>query len=132
MPGVALAPAGRPLGQSAAMSPGPVVSTTGFVGIHSMDLPTANVSEHEPPDQGLAVHDNVAVEITNRVLRLFDAATGAPLIPPVSQRGPEPARRSLFLVAAEPIFDPWEKRGNHEKAELPAAGRENIDDARDR
>jgi hypothetical protein len=62
----------------------PVVNVQGFAGIHSMDLLTAGGTEHEPPDQALAVNNNVAVEITNRVLRFFDATTGAPLSPAVS------------------------------------------------
>src|SRR5215472_4835630 len=54
-------------------------SIKGFVGIRETDNVIANKSELEPPDQGLAVNNNVAVEINNNVLRLFNATTGAPL-----------------------------------------------------
>lgn len=71
--------------------PSAVVSAKGFVGIHSLDEVAANGVEREPPDQGLAVHSNVAAEINNLVVRFFNAGTGAPLTPPISLD-------SLFLV----------------------------------
>jgi hypothetical protein len=45
---------------------------------------TANGYELEPPDQGLAVNNNVAAEIVNNVLRFFDAGDGVPLSPPIA------------------------------------------------
>jgi len=65
-------------------SEAPVIAVKGFVGIHSEDQVTANGFELEPPDQGLAVNNNVAAEINNNVLRFFNAATGAPLTGPIS------------------------------------------------
>ena len=44
-------------------------SINGFVGIYEGNNVTANGYELEPPDQGLAVNNNVAVEIVNNVLR---------------------------------------------------------------
>jgi hypothetical protein len=68
------------------------VSVKGFVGIHSKDNQTFDIElEMEPPDQGLAVNNNVAAEINNIVLRFFNASTGAPLTPPI-------ALSSLFLL----------------------------------
>jgi hypothetical protein len=52
--------------------------TAGFVGIHEGDN-AANGFELEPPDQGLAVNNNVVAEINNSVVRFFNATTGAAL-----------------------------------------------------
>jgi hypothetical protein len=46
-------------------------SIKGFTGIFAGNNVTANLSENEPPDQGLAVHGNVAAEINNNVVRFF-------------------------------------------------------------
>jgi hypothetical protein len=74
-------------------------AVTGFVGIHSLDQLTANGFELEPPDQGLAVNNNVAAEINNLVLRFFNATTGAPLTAPISLF-------SFFNVNGEALADP--------------------------
>lgn len=56
-----------------------VLQFSGFGGIHEGDNVVANLSELEPPDQGMAVNNNIVAEITNNVLRFFDATSGAPL-----------------------------------------------------
>ena len=61
-----------------------VFSVKGFVGIHSRDQLDASGFELEPPDQGLAVNNNVVAEINNVGLRFFNASTGAPLTAPIS------------------------------------------------
>ena len=43
-----------------------------------------------------------------------------------------PASALLLFPAAEPIFGPWQKRGYHKKAELPATCHENVDSAANR
>lgn len=58
-------------------------TVTHFLGINSKDSETVNGFDLEPPDQGLAVNNNVAAEITNLVLRFFNASTGAALTPPL-------------------------------------------------
>jgi hypothetical protein len=59
-------------------------SIKGFTGIFEGNNVTANHSETEPPDQGLAVHDNVAAEINNNVVRFFNATTGAAMTAPMA------------------------------------------------
>ncbi len=59
-------------------------SVKGFTGIFEGNNVTANHSELEPPDQGLAVHDNVAAEINNNVVRFFNATTGAAMTAPMA------------------------------------------------
>ncbi len=50
-------------------------SRKGFTGIRAGDNVTANHYELEPPDQGLAVNNNVAAEINNNVTRFFNATS---------------------------------------------------------
>ncbi len=69
-------------------------SVKSFVGIRSSDNVTANGYEVEPPDQGLAVNNNIAVEINNNVLRVFNATTGVNLLP-----GPGLIATSVFFAA---------------------------------
>ena len=59
-------------------------SVKGFVGIHSIDNVTANGFEYEPPNLGLAVNNNIALEISRYVLQIFNASTGAALTGPVA------------------------------------------------
>jgi hypothetical protein len=88
-----------------------ITSITGFTGLHEGDNVTANGYELEPPDQGLAVNNNVASEIVNNVLRFFDASNGTPLSPPI-------ATSTLFnidptvynLSDPQVFFDPVSKR----------------------
>lgn len=96
--------------ESAVVSIHPGFATTrGFTGIHVGDNVTANRSAPEPPDQGLAVNNNVAAEINNDVLRFFNATTGAALTAPIAN--------STFFNAAgfsltdtQAFFDPVSKR----------------------
>ncbi|MGH6853691.1 MAG: hypothetical protein ACREDJ_10965, partial [Methylocella sp.] len=76
----------------------------GFVGIHSKDHLTVVGFEAEPPDQGLAVNNNVAAEINNVVLRFFNATTGAPLTPPISL-GSFFITNAFFLTDTQAFFD---------------------------
>jgi hypothetical protein len=73
-------------------------SVTGFTGIHEGDNVTANGFESEPPDQGLAVNNNVVAEINNDVTRFFDATTGAPLTGPI-------ANSTFFLASGFDLSD---------------------------
>ena len=59
-------------------------SIKGFVGIYEGDNARVNGYETEPPDQGLAVHDNIAAEINNNLVQFFNATTGAPLTAPMA------------------------------------------------
>jgi hypothetical protein len=68
-----------PEGAKGTPSTASVTSVKGFVGIHSLDDSTATGFELEPPDQGLAVNNNVAAEINNLMTdpqAFFDPATG--------------------------------------------------------
>ena len=59
-------------------------SLKGFTGSFEGNNVTANGYELEPPDQGLAVHNNVAAEITNNTVRFFNASTAAALTGPIA------------------------------------------------
>jgi hypothetical protein len=61
-----------------------VTGVSGFGAVHEGDNVTANGYELEPPDQGLAVNNNVAAEVVNNVLRFFDASNGVPLSAPIA------------------------------------------------
>lgn len=81
-----------------------VISMRGFSGIHSKDDMTVNGFPAEPPDQGLAVNNNVAAEINNVVLRFFNASSGAPLTGPISLGsifGADP----FFLTGPQAFYD---------------------------
>jgi hypothetical protein len=82
----ALPPAGAPNADVAGHFAGSsaITSISGFTGLHEGDNVTANGYELEPPDQGLAVNNNVAAEIVNNVLRFFDAGNGVPLTAPIA------------------------------------------------
>jgi hypothetical protein len=55
-------------------------SIKGFVGIFGGQNETINGEGFEPPDQGLAVNNNVAVEHNNLLIQFYNATTGAPLL----------------------------------------------------
>jgi hypothetical protein len=101
--GLTTAPPAKPvLDHLPIMTPNVGVSSAflgikGFVGIHSHDNVTAYGFEFEPPDQGLAVNNNVAAEISSLVLRFFNATTGAPLSPPIAL--------SAFLMSGDNTCD---------------------------
>ena len=59
-------------------------SLKGFTGIYEGDNVTVNRGELEPPDQGLAVHNNVAAELNNNIVQFFNASTGAALTGPIA------------------------------------------------
>ena len=78
-------PATEPnVGVAAAKAQPNFTSVKGFTGIFEGNNVTANHSELEPPDQGLAVHNNVAAEINNNVVRFFNTTTGAAMTPPMA------------------------------------------------
>jgi len=85
-------------------------STIGFVGIRERQNVTVNGYELEPPDQGLAVHNNVAAEINNNVLRFFNATTGAPLTAPIATSAFFGAPGGTALSDTQAFFDPTTKR----------------------
>lgn len=88
-----------------------ITSVAGFVGLHEGDNVTANKSELEPPDQGLAVNNNVAVEIVNDVLRFFDASNGTPLSAPIATSAFFGVDPSVFSLSDPQVFfDPTSKR----------------------
>ena len=97
--------AGRFEGSSA------VTGISGFVALHEGDNVTANGYELEPPDQGLAVNNNVAVEMVNNVLRFFDARDGAPLSAPIATSTLFNVDPNVFgLSDPQVFFDPVSKR----------------------
>ncbi|MBO0733739.1 MAG: hypothetical protein J2P49_05350, partial [Methylocapsa sp.] len=85
-------------------------SVKGFIGIHSIDNVTANGAEFEPPDQGLAVNNNVAAEINNLVVRFFNAASGAALSNPIAASSFFKATAGSGLTDPQAFFDPTTKR----------------------
>jgi hypothetical protein len=95
-----------PEGAKGTPSTASVTSVKGFVGIHSLDDLTATGFELEPPDQGLAVNNNVAAEINNLVLRFFNATTGAPLTAPIALSSFFPSGNGNFLTDPQAFFDP--------------------------
>ena len=93
---------------------GPVASgftsIRGFGGIFGGQNATVNGFELEPPDQGLAVNNNVAAEHNNLIIRFFNATTGAALTGPI-------ADSSFFLVPSgyrlsdtQVLYDPTTAR----------------------
>jgi hypothetical protein len=85
-------------------------SVHGFVGLFGGEDAPVTGSETEPPDQGLAVNNNVAAEHINLMIRFFNATTGAPMTGPI-------ADFRFFLVPAfnvlgdtQVFFDPTTHR----------------------
>jgi hypothetical protein len=85
-------------------------SVKGFVGLFGGENAKVIGGELEPPDQGLAVNNNVAVEHINDMIQVFNATTGAPLSGPV-------ANSKFFLVPSgfsvtdtQVFFDPTTSR----------------------
>jgi hypothetical protein len=85
-------------------------SVKGFVGLFGGENATVNGGELEPPDQGLAVYNNVAAEHVNLMIQFFNATTGASMAGPI-------AASSFFLVPAgfnlsdtQVFFDPTTQR----------------------
>jgi len=81
------------------------------VGIHEGDNATANQGvESEPPDQGLAVNNNVVAEINNNVIRFFNATTGAPLTGPMANSAFFGVPAGFNLSDTQVFFDPVSQR----------------------
>jgi hypothetical protein len=85
-------------------------SRRGFIGIRESDNAKVNGYELEPPDQGLAVNHNVAVEIVNNIVEVFNATTGAPLAGPVSTAAFFLAPGGTDLTDTQAFFDPTTNR----------------------
>jgi len=82
----------------------------GFIGIVEADNITANHFELEPPDQGLAVYNNEAVEIVNNVIRVFNTTTGAPLTGLIATSLFFQAPAGTGLTDTQAFFDPTTQR----------------------
>jgi hypothetical protein len=88
-----------------------ITGISGFTGLHEGDNVTANGYELEPPDQGLAVNNNVAAEIVNNVLRFFDASNGEPLSAPIATSTLFDIDPTVYnLSDPQVFFDPVSKR----------------------
>ena len=85
-------------------------SLIGFVGIHEGDNVAANGGDSEPPDQGLAVNNNVLAEINNNVIRFFNATTGAPLTGPMANSAFFGVPAGFNLSDTQVFFDPVSQR----------------------
>jgi hypothetical protein len=88
----------------------PFASIKGFVGIHESENASVNGYELEPPDQGLAVNNNVAAEINNNVVQFFNATTGASLAGPIAAAAFFGAPSGTNLSDTQVFFDPTTKR----------------------
>jgi hypothetical protein len=75
--------------------PRPFKHIHGFTGIIAGDNAPVNGFEVEPPDQGLAVHNNVVAEINNLLLQFFKS-DGTPLTNPIAT--------SAFFLTGATIF----------------------------
>jgi hypothetical protein len=64
----------------------------------------------EPPDQGLAINNNVAVEIVNNAVMVFDATTGAILSGPIATSVFFNAPAGTDLSDTQVFFDPTTQR----------------------
>src|SRR5262249_46641052 len=114
--------------QQANAAPPPFASRKGFTGIHSRDNATVVGFELEPPDQGLAVNNNVAAEINNVVLQFYDATTGVRKLPnPIDLR-------LLFLPGSfsdltdpQAFYDPTTNRWIFTIVETDSSATENLD-----
>lgn len=96
--------------RSADVVVGSFTSIKGFVGIHEADDVTTGSGEIEPPDQGLAVDNNVAAEINNNVVEFFNATTGASLKGPIATSVFFGAPSGTSLTDTQAFFDPTTNR----------------------
>jgi len=85
-------------------------SIKGFVGIHASQNSSLNSAQIEPPDQGLAVNNNVAAEINNNVVQFFNATTGASVSGPVAASVFFKAPSGTSLTDTQAFFDPTTNR----------------------
>jgi hypothetical protein len=81
-------------------------SVKGFVGLFGGQ----NLGESEPPDQGLAVNNNVAAEHVNFLIRFFDATTGAPKTGPIADSKFFLVPNGFDLADPQVFFDPTTSR----------------------
>jgi hypothetical protein len=80
----------------------------GFTGIFEGENARVNGFDLEPPDQGLAVHDNVVAEINNLLVQFFKS-DGTPLTNPIAASAFFLAQGSS-LTDTQAFFDPTSKR----------------------
>jgi len=85
-------------------------SIKGFVGIYAGDNDKVNHFDIEPPDQGLAIHNNVAAEINNNIVQFFNATTGASLEGPIASSIFFKAPSGTQLTDTQAFFDPTTER----------------------
>jgi len=85
-------------------------SVKGFVGIRAAQNTSLNHSQNEPPDQGLAVNNNVAAEINNNVVQFFNATRGASLAGPIAASTFFLAPSGTKLTDTQAFFDPTTHR----------------------
>lgn len=97
----------------------------GWIGIHSADQLNVNGFNLEPPDQGLAVNNNVVAEINNLVLEFFQAPTGTPLAGPVSLDFMK-YKSCNRLFGPQAFFDPTTGRWFLTVMEYPAFGSKHL------
>ncbi|MBV8337032.1 MAG: hypothetical protein JO358_16665, partial [Alphaproteobacteria bacterium] len=86
----------------------PFKRISGFTGIFEGDNFTINGFDLEPPDQGLAVHDNVVAEINNLLLQFFNS-DGTLLTNPIPASAFFLAD-GAYLTDTQAFFDPRSKR----------------------
>jgi hypothetical protein len=85
-------------------------SVKGFVGLFGGENATVNGFELEPPDQGLAVNNNVAVEHVNQMIQVFNATTGAPMTVPFADSQFFGVPSGFSLTDTQVFFDPTTSR----------------------
>ena len=88
----------------------PFKHISGFTGIVAGETEPRTGFELEPPDQGLAVHDDVVAEINNNLLQFFKS-DGTPLTNPIAAFAFFLAPFNAFILAdPQAFFDPKSKR----------------------
>jgi hypothetical protein len=85
-------------------------SVKGFVGVFGGENVKANGFDPEPPDQGLAVNNNVAADFVNLVIQFFNATTGAAMTGPIAASKFFLLPSSDFLSDTQVFFDPTTSR----------------------
>jgi hypothetical protein len=85
-------------------------SVKGFVGLFGGENAKVNGGEFEPPDQGLAVNNNVAAEDVNLMVQFFNATTGASMAGPIAASSFFLAPFGSTLIDPQVFFDPTTSR----------------------
>jgi hypothetical protein len=85
-------------------------SVRGFVGLFGAENAKVPGGETEPPDQGLAVNNNIAVEHINSLIQIFDATTGKPKILPLADTAFFRIPKGDDFTDTQVFFDPTTSR----------------------